>query len=240
LGEKPSFSDLSTPFDRHFLLIAAASIMFLFIAILTAYYIPAAERLRDFSIIFLILILLGFLFWNRQAESSGKFLTSFIISIVGVYGISLVFAGLTKDLSILKWSILESDTLFPTAQLSLSPVLHGPPIIQAASSNAEKALEFFINIPGPIAEELGFRIFLWKIVQPAIGKLYGNIVQAVGFGALHFFAYGGSIVEVLVAVIIGLFLGFIYWRYKDVLSVALAHETYNLGVLFMRFMLLIP
>jgi membrane protease YdiL (CAAX protease family) len=243
-ADKPTYSELKKPLSKLWLFICALSAIFLVICILASRFFPTASNLLSFGLTFIALLVLGFFFWDGKAENNDgengilgeNFWTAFALSLVVFFGVTFLIAGLTKSMSIITWSIIPTSSLFPTAaettQSALVPVSMQPTLhisqLSISAADAQKALTLFFNVPGPFAEEMGFRVFMYKAAAPMLGKSKAIIFQAVGFGTLHFFAYQASIVNIITAVIVGLLIGWIYSKYENELAAGTSHFAFNI------------
>ena len=76
----------------------------------------------------------------------------------------------------------------------------------------------------PIVEETIFRGLILKYLQRAgAAFLVANLIQAVCFGIYH-----GNIVQGIYTFVIGLFFGYVAWRYDSLIPGMFMHFVYNL------------
>jgi membrane protease YdiL (CAAX protease family) len=237
-SSKPSFEELSKPYSKLWLFICGVSAIFLVLCVLAARFFISASNLVTFGLVYITMLLLGFLFWNREIDHEGitgqKFWTPFILSLVVFFGVSYVGAAITKNFSLMTWSLMPTQNLFPDSvaitQNVLMPLVPNTlhlSALQLTEAQAQNGLALFFNVPGPFAEEMGFRVFLWKVTAPLIGTKKGILLQGGGFGVLHFFAYGANVPNIIIAVIVGTLIGAIYAKYQNELAVGLSHFGFN-------------
>lgn len=188
--------------------------------ILAAYF-TGNDRLGLFGIFYVVLLIFGLFIWTGKTQTESNAFIGFIFGTVGLFVISVVVGAVSKQ-----WSFLASTTppaWMQTASTSPPPTFLSVPIPQL--------LNTVMNVPGPIAEESFFRVFLWRATSPALGKKKMLIGQAIIFGVVHYFAYGGSITQMIVAMVAGVFLGLLYWWTNSELAIASSHLIYNLGAM---------
>ena len=79
-------------------------------------------------------------------------------------------------------------------------------------------------ILGPILEELCFRGVMYSLLEKSGVKVFWVIlIQSLFFGAMHI-----VLVQVLYAAILGLFLGYLRYRYRSITITVLMHILFNL------------
>lgn len=78
-------------------------------------------------------------------------------------------------------------------------------------------------ILAPLAEELLFRGLIYKRIRTYTTMLPAMLISALVFGIIH-----GNIVQFLYAFIIGLFLAFVYERFKTIIAPFIFHAGANL------------
>lgn len=192
------------------------------------------------------MLLLGFLFWDREYEPSiagAKFWEPLVLSTFVFFGVSYLAAALTKNFSLITWSLIPSDTLFSSSAPFTDAILAPLPntihlsMLQITSAQAKNGLALFFNVPGPFAEEMGFRVFAWKVATPLLGKRNAIFFQGGGFGVLHYFAYGANIPNIVVAVTVGILIGAIYAKYENELSIGLSHFGFNVQSILLALLL---
>jgi membrane protease YdiL (CAAX protease family) len=216
---------LRKSYGKYYLMHIGMVSAFLLICLLVAYFSLSNVRLSEFGVIYFVMVLLGLVFWNGDVESEGETIGAFVITVAGMFTISSVVGGLTRQ-----WSFL--------AQL---PVLKPQPLETTFLGwTPSQILTVLMNVPGPFAEEGFFRVFLWRITSPAIGRIKAIFLQAIVFGAFHYFAYGADFGQMITAVAIGIFLGFVYsWlcprdqpeNVRGELVVSASHLIYNLATI---------
>jgi membrane protease YdiL (CAAX protease family) len=79
-----------------------------------------------------------------------------------------------------------------------------------------------------ICEEFTFRAFLLNTINRRYSFLPALIVSSLAFGLFHF---DPQMVYIISTFLLGLVLGYIYYRYKSYVTCAIAHSTLNLIVL---------
>lgn len=247
-NSKPTYSDLSKPYSKLWMFICGVSAIFLVLCALAARFFTSASNLVTFGLVFITLLVLGFVFWNREFEEPSiageNFWTPFILSLIVFFGVSYLGAAATKDFSLITWSLVPTNSLFPEAlpltQHVLTPLIPNTihlSALQLTTAQAQNGLALFFNVPGPFAEEMGFRIFAWKMAAPLIGTKKAILFQGGAFGALHFFAYRASIPGILIAVIVGCLIGLIYAKYQNELAIGLSHFSFNIQSILIALLL---
>ena len=79
-------------------------------------------------------------------------------------------------------------------------------------------------ILGPILEELCFRGVMYSLLEKSGVKIFWVIlIQSLFFGAMHI-----VLVQVLYAAMLGLFLGYLRYRYRSITITVLMHILFNL------------
>ena len=85
----------------------------------------------------------------------------------------------------------------------------------------------YIVLIAPVAEELIFRGVVFEKSKKVLPFIYANILQALLFGIMHF-----NIVQSSYAFVLGLFLGYVCYKKKSIISAIYLHFVINLaGVL---------
>lgn len=85
----------------------------------------------------------------------------------------------------------------------------------------------YIVLIAPVAEELIFRGVIFEKSKKALPFVYANILQALLFGLIHF-----NLMQSSYAFVLGLFLGYICYKKKSLLTAIYLHFVINLaGVL---------
>ena len=90
---------------------------------------------------------------------------------------------------------------------------------------------FFLIVTQPVAEEIFFRGFLLEKIDMFAGKNVAIVSTAVLFGIAHM-SYG-KIYPVIFPMAMGVFLGFIVIKTKNLFSAITAHISFNLIVLIL-------
>lgn len=216
-------SDIRKPFSKYFVALVALSATFLAICILVAYFVHN-DSLGLFGIFYVVILIFGMFMWKGGLQPGENTWAWFIISTVVLFVISLFVGAVSKQ-----WSFLATTKtpgwLLQTATPNSSPI---PTFFNIPVTDIVTTV---MNVPGPVAEESFFRIFLWRITRPALGKKKMLFGQAIIFGVFHYFAYGGSYTQMAVAIAAGVWLGFVYWKSDNELVIAGSHLIYNLGAL---------
>ncbi|MDH7517330.1 MAG: type II CAAX endopeptidase family protein [Candidatus Thermoplasmatota archaeon] len=99
--------------------------------------------------------------------------------------------------------------------------------IKELASNLSVASMFFVIIFQSISEEIFFRGFLFEKIGLVAGDMIAIFITAVLFGLAHI-SYG-KIYPVVMPVIMGVFLGFIVVKTKNLYSAITAHMIFNLS-----------
>ena len=92
---------------------------------------------------------------------------------------------------------------------------------------------FLLVATQPIAEELFFRGFLLEKIDSFAGKNIAIILTSVLFGIAH--ATYGKLYPILLPMIMGIILGYVVFKTKNLLSAVIAHVCFNVGVLILAF-----
>jgi len=92
---------------------------------------------------------------------------------------------------------------------------------------------FFIVGIQPIGEEIFFRGFLFEKIEGYGGGLLSIIITSILFGIAHM-SYG-KIFPALMPIVMGLILGYIVYRTKNLYSAIIAHVTFNLSSLTLAY-----
>jgi len=95
------------------------------------------------------------------------------------------------------------------------------------------AILFLIVAITPIAEEIFFRGFLMEKIESFAGKNFAIVGSAVLFGIAHM-GYG-KIYPVLMPIVMGLLLGYVVYKTKNLLASIIAHVTFNVTVIILYF-----
>ena len=88
---------------------------------------------------------------------------------------------------------------------------------------------FFLVGFQPIAEEIFFRGFLFDKIEKFAGGIFAIVITAFLFGLAHM-SYG-KIFPVVMPILIGLILGYIVYKTKNLYSSIIAHIVFNITVL---------
>lgn len=209
--------ELGKAYGKYFLLLWTTSFIFLLICILSSFYL-SVEKLLTFGIIYALMLIFCMLFWNLRAEPEKNLAIGLIAGVVSLFSLSAVFGLIAQQWQMGLLKVSPAETATAISILTLTPA---------------QLLTIFMNIPGPVAEESCFRIGLWRILSPSLGKNKALIAQAVAFGFFHYFAYGQSIIGMFMAIAAGLALGVIYMVTENELAICSSHLIYNMGVLFL-------
>ncbi|MDD2371557.1 MAG: type II CAAX endopeptidase family protein [Firmicutes bacterium] len=85
-----------------------------------------------------------------------------------------------------------------------------------------------VSISAPIFEEIIFRGIILNDFKKVFPVWAAILVQAILFGVFH-----GNLIQGVYATILGIILGFIYYKYKSIWAVILLHFSYNTTSLFL-------
>jgi membrane protease YdiL (CAAX protease family) len=88
---------------------------------------------------------------------------------------------------------------------------------------------FFLVGIQPIAEEFFFRGFLFEKIEKSAGGVIAIVATAFLFGLAHM-SYG-KLFPVVMPILIGIILGYIVYRTKNLYSSIIAHVVFNVTVL---------
>ena len=92
---------------------------------------------------------------------------------------------------------------------------------------------FFIVGIQPIGEEIYFRGFLFEKIEKFAGGLISIAITSTLFGIAHM-SYG-KIFPALMPIVMGIVLGFIVYRTKNLYSALIAHVAFNLTSLSLAY-----
>jgi membrane protease YdiL (CAAX protease family) len=214
--------DIRKPFSKYYIALVALAATFLAICILVAYFVHN-DTLGLFGIFYIVILIFGMFLWKGTVQPGDSTWAWFIISTVVLFVISMFVGAVSKQWSFLATTKTPSWLLQTATPNSPLPTFFNIPVTDIVTT--------VLNVPGPVAEESFFRIFLWRMTSPALGKKKVLGGQAVIFGVFHYFAFGGSFAQMAVAIAAGLWLGFVYWKSNNELVIASSHLIYNLGAL---------
>lgn len=131
---------------------------------------------------------------------------------IGTRIIVMVYYYLIQNFAVFEKSIIESA--------SVEPRLYG---------RMDFAIAFFsVLVVAPMFEEFLFRGFIMGELKKVMRPWAAILLQAVIFGASHGFLY-----QSIFAAFMGLFLGIVYHRTKNIFSTALCHSVFNYTSAFM-------
>jgi membrane protease YdiL (CAAX protease family) len=82
-----------------------------------------------------------------------------------------------------------------------------------------------LAVAAPLAEEFFFRGFMFSVLTERVGPLWGGVVTATIFGLVH--AAGSPLKTVVVLIILGLGLCFLFWRTGSLLPCIALHAVNN-------------
>ena len=217
------------PVERSYVYLVALGFFILIVCLLTGFYLKI-ENLKAIGIIYGLMMLTP-LFMSEKTEMDRNVLLGVTIGLPSLIVIAIVSSLLTRNLQVMgvlqitEWSETEAAKYPLTIRLgSLALTLGITPAF---------LLSLLVNIPGPVAEESFFRIYLINMLTPIMGKWKTLIAQAIGFGVLHFLAYGLEISGIITASLCGLSLGILYSYTGSELSVSLSHILFNMIVLLL-------
>jgi membrane protease YdiL (CAAX protease family) len=196
------------------------------LCMIAAYFLHV-DRLYFYGGIYFALLITGFVVYYANQDVPEQFFICFILGTLGLFAVSMLITIISRS-----WGFLMSVP--PPAPTTFST------ISTQVFITADQLLSFFMNIPGPVAEECGFRIAGIGLLEPALGRIKTVLATATAFGVLHYFAYGGSMVQMVIALVAGIWLGYVYVQYKSRLAIVLSHLTYNIVSLLGFFILGVP
>jgi len=217
--------ELGKPFDRIYIFLVGIALLLDAMCILVAYF-TGASTLGFFGVFYFVTLAMVFSFWDHSVESGRDTGGGFFICIVGLFLASFVVGFLSKTYSFMA----SPQTLL---SLSNSTAIQGTPLSNVnvgPSSETQMLLAAVLNFPGPLAEEAFFRVFLYRVTAPLLGKKLSVIALSIAFGVVHKLAYNANIYQMITAMIGGLILGIIYMWKENELAVSGAHLIYNLTV----------
>jgi len=98
--------------------------------------------------------------------------------------------------------------------------------VQDLAGNVSVASMFFIILFQSISEEIFFRGFLLEKIESIAGGIMAIFATAILFGLAHM-SYG-KIYPVIMPMIMGILLGFVVFKTKNLFSAITAHMIFNL------------
>jgi len=213
-----------------YLFLISISFIVLIVVGLAGFYLKI-EHLQALFIIYGLMLLTPLFLIAHPAEEEKRTLLGIAYGVPILFTISIISVMLTRQFKIMgvfsvaEWPLKEAAKYPLTVQLGeLAFTLGVTP---------QLLLSLLINIPGPVAEESAFRVFLLNTLAPVMGKLLGVAAQAVAFGVIHYWAYATSPIGIITASIAGLALGLLYLHTRSEAAISLSHMIYNMGVVLM-------
>ncbi len=205
-----------------FLVIVLPFLVFFLGSTSTIDAIKITDSLMILNVIIILAIFLGApFFWYLLVNqlSIKQMLSSLKLRIEGI------------DQAIL-WGTLAA-ILIVILEIVISTLLVGSGIIQKDFSNAPMlfaytspfVMLFVILVQSPV-EEIFFRGFLLQKIDALLGKKIAIILAAVLFGLAHF-SYDAPLL-VLVIILMGIIMGFIFVKTKNLFSSITAHLLVNM------------
>lgn len=82
----------------------------------------------------------------------------------------------------------------------------------------------FICLVGPVIEELLYRGVLFRVLKRFFPYIWACSVQAVIFGISHY-----NPIQSIYTFVLGLILGYVYYKYQTVIAPIFVHIGYNMG-----------
>jgi len=215
-------AEVGQPYGKFFLFLMALSLVFLVICLLAGYYLNA-ERLQWFGIIYFAMLVVGFAFMRGvKSEKLDETVSTTIMSLFGIMVIAIIGFSFKQQVmgifSIQEWP----------AEAAAPLILQIATFAVSLGVTPQFLLSVMMNIPAPIAEESFFRIGIYNLLAPILGKWFAVVAQAIAFGLFHYFAYQVSVAGIVTASIAGLVLGVVYVKTENQTAIALAHVIYNL------------
>ena len=117
-----------------------------------------------------------------------------------------VYCTLIQSLDIFKKSIIESATVAPRLYTRM-----------------EFAISFFsVLVAAPLFEEFLFRALIMGELKKVVRPWIAIVIQAILFGFSH-----GAVFQIPYTIFIGLLLGIIYHRTKNIMVPIICHSVYN-------------
>lgn len=92
---------------------------------------------------------------------------------------------------------------------------------------------FIICLFSPIIEEFIFRSFWLKFLNEKMSDIKSVMISAVGFSLSHFY----SDIALIYPLILGLFLGWLYLKFKNIYLCIIFHMIYNTSIILINSML---
>ena len=215
--------------ERSYMYLTALSFLILVICLLTGFYLDI-ERLKAIGVIYGLMLLTP-LFMGGKTEMDRNILLGVAIglpSLIAISIISSIAAGSLQAMGVLR------ITEWPEAKAAEHPLtVNIGSLAVTLGVTPALLLSILINIPGPVAEEAFFRIYLTNALTPIMGKWKTLIAQAVAFGVVHWLAYGLEIPAIATAALCGLALGTLYIYTGSETAVSLSHMLYNMMVIML-------
>jgi len=226
--------------SKYYNVLIALAATLLFVFALTAYS-KNLPQLGFFGLIFCGMTVFGWVTWLFNVhvfnDDEEPYFSQFILVGVALTICLFVASSLvgifTRQYSFLATLQLGQGVLAPLSGIALDP--------------SATTLTFIMNVPGPIAEEAFFRVFLCTAFTMGFGK--GNVkgsdinifhkalivaISSVSFGFFHWYAYAANTGQILAAIIAGVILSFYYvFIQRSALIVTCGHFIYNFAVLIL-------
>lgn len=209
--------------EASYLFMVAVSAVILIICLLTGFYL-GIEELQAIGVIYAVMLLTSAAV-SQKIEVEKNVLKGLVAGVPALFGISLVFGFCANQwrimglLTVTEWPVIAAAKHPVTLRLGTLAVTLG--------ITPEELLTVLINIPGPVAEETFFRIYLMNTVTPSMGEKKTILGQAIGFGFVHWIVYGMDPWGIITATAAGLALGINYSYYGSELAVVLSHIVFN-------------
>ena len=209
--------------EKSYVYLIAVSFMILLVCLLAGFYLNITT-LKSTGIIYGLLLLTP-LFMTEKTETDKNILMGVAIGLPIIIVIAMMSSLITRNLQVMgvlqitEWSSEEA------AKYPLTLKLGALAFTLGISPNT--LLSLLVNVPGPVAEESFFRIFLINMLTPIMGKWKTLIAQAISFGLVHFLAYNLDASGIITATICGLTLGLMYLKTGSETTICLTHMLFN-------------
>ena len=215
--------------EKSYVYLIAVSFMILLICLLAGFYL-GIKNLEAIGTIYGFLLSAP-IFLTQKTESDRNILVGVAIGLPTIIILAVITSVFTKNLQIIgvlqitEWSVEEAAKYPLTLKLGALAFTLG--------ISPSTLLSLLVNIPGPVAEESFFRIFLINVLTPIMGRWKTLIAQAIGFGVVHFLAYHLDVSGIITATICGLALGFMYVKTESETAICLTHMLFNWIIVLM-------
>jgi len=213
--------------EQSYIYLLSISFLILIVCLLAGFYLNIIQ-LKSIGIIYGLLLLTP-VFMTEKTETERNILIGVLIGLPLLLAIAFISSIATRNLEVMgvlqitEWSETEAAKYPLTLKLGTLALTLG--------ITPAMLLSILVNIPGTVAEESFFRIFLINMLTPIMGKWKTLIAQAVAFGMMHWLAYNLATSGMITATLCGVILGLMYLKTGSETTICLTHMLYNIIVL---------